>query len=345
MKSKLKKTSELANLYSKLSHTQNKITLSVNMVYNFGNFIHFLLFLYCNFATKLYRMIHQKPTLEKISPDFGSSILVKKHTEFLKQIKAFWHFHPEIELVYVNKGKGKRHIGNHLSYFNNSQLLLIGSNLPHNGFTDRLTTNGSETLIQFTPEFLGKAFFDVPEMKPISILFEKAKKGILFGVKTKQKVGLKIEKISEKKGFKQILILLEILHTLSKAEDYTLLNADGFAFEAQPQDNEKIDVVFKHINDNFTRHIALEEIADLVSMTVPAFCRFFKKTTSKTFTKLVNEYRVVHATKLLSESNISIADVSFECGFNNFSHFNKLFKEFTGKPASKYRSEMLNLIQ
>ena len=99
-----------------------------------------------------------KPTLEKISPDFGSSILVKKHTEFLKQIKAFWHFHPEIELVYVNKGKGKRHIGNHLSYFNNSQLLLIGSNLPHNGFTDRLTTNGSETLVQFKPDFLGEDF-------------------------------------------------------------------------------------------------------------------------------------------------------------------------------------------
>ena len=136
-----------------------------------------------------------KPTLEKITPDFGSSILVKKHTEFLKKIKAFWHFHPEIELVYVNKGKGKRHIGNHLSYFNNSQLLLIGSYLPHNGFTDRLTTNGSETLIQFKPDFLGADFFEVPEMKPISILFEKAKKGILFGVKTKQKLGPKIERL------------------------------------------------------------------------------------------------------------------------------------------------------
>jgi len=40
--------------------------------------------------------MNTKPTLEKISPDFGSSILVKKHTEFLKEIKAFWHFHPEI---------------------------------------------------------------------------------------------------------------------------------------------------------------------------------------------------------------------------------------------------------
>ena len=289
--------------------------------------------------------MNTKPTLEKISPDFGSSILVKKHTEFLKEIKAFWHFHPEIELVYVDKGKGKTHIGNHLSYFNNSQLLLIGANLPHNGFTDRLTTNGSETLVQFKPEFLGDAFFEIPEMKPILTLFEKAKKGIVFGVKTKQKLGVKIQKLTEKKGFKQILILLDILHTLSKSDDYTLLNADGFAFEAQPQNNNKIDEIFKYINENFNQHISLDEVADLVSMTVPAFCRFFKKSTSKPFTKLVNEYRVVHATKLLSESQSSITDICFECGFNNFSHFNKLFKEFTGKSASKYRNEKMNLIQ
>jgi AraC-like DNA-binding protein len=291
------------------------------------------------------KKMNTKHTLEKISPNFGSSILVKKHTEFLKEIKAFWHFHPEIELVYVNKGKGKTHIGNHLSYFNNSQLLLIGANLPHNGFTDRLTTNGSETLVQFKPEFLGDTFFEIPEMKPIHILFEKAKKGIVFGVKTKQKLGIKIEKLTEKKGFKQVLILLEILHTLSKSEDYTILNADGFAFEAQPQNNNKIDEIFKYINENFNQHISLDEIAGLVSMTVPAFCRFFKKSTGKTFTKLVNEYRVVHATKLLSESQSSITDICFECGFNNFSHFNKLFKEFTGKSASKYRNEMMNLIQ
>ena len=80
-------------------------------------------------------------------------------------------------------------------------------------------------------------------------------------------------------------------------------------------------------------------------MTVPAFCRYFKKSTSKTFTKLVNEYRIVHATKLLSESQMSIADIAFECGFNNFSHFNKLFKEFTGKSASKYRGELKQMVK
>ncbi|WCO01566.1 AraC family transcriptional regulator [Psychroserpens ponticola] len=282
----------------------------------------------------------RKPTLEKISPEFGSSIKVMKQEAYMGEKKPFWHFHPEVELVYVNKGKGKRHIGNHLSYFNNSQLILIGANLPHNGFTDRLTINGSETIVQFRPEFLGDYFFNVPEMEGISNLFERSKSGILFGVKTKQKIGKKIEKLSEKEGFKKILVLLEILHGLAKSEDYTILNADGFAFEAEPQDSARIDIIFKYVNQNFTQHITLDEIADKVSMTVPAFCRYFKKVTGKTFTKLVNEYRVVHATKLLSESQMSIADVSYECGFNNFSHFNKLFKEFTGKSASKYRGEL-----
>jgi len=287
----------------------------------------------------------RKPTLEKISPQFGSSLKVWKHEAYIGDNKPFWHFHPEIELVYVNKGAGKRHIGNHLSYFNNSQLLLIGSNLPHNGFTNRLTVHGSETVVQFKPEFLGNQFFDIPEMERVQLLFERAKKGILFGVATKKKIGAKIEKLSEKEGFKKILVLLEVLHTLSKAEDYTILNADGFAFETEPQDSAKIDIVYKHINDNFREHISLDDIAEKVSMTVPAFCRYFKKVTGKTFTKLVNEYRVVHATKLLAESQMSITDICYECGFNNFSHFNKLFKEFTGKSASKYRSELKLILQ
>ncbi|MFY0629060.1 MAG: helix-turn-helix domain-containing protein [Flavobacteriaceae bacterium] len=290
-------------------------------------------------------MNKKKPTLEKIDPGFGRSILVKKHTEFLKTDKASWHFHPEIELVYVNKGQGKRHIGNHLSYFNNSQLLLIGSNLPHNGFTDRLTTNGFETLVQFKEDFLGETFFEIPEMKGIQELFERSKKGILFGVKTKQKVGKKIEKLAEKEGFKKILVFLEVLHALAKSDDYTILNADGFAFETVPQDSAKLDAIYKYINENFKEHISLDEIASVATMTVPAFCRYFKKVTGKTFTKLVNEYRVVHATKLISESQMSITDIAYECGFNNFSHFNKLFKEITGKSASKYRGEMKKIIQ
>jgi len=290
-------------------------------------------------------MLNNKPILEKISPGFGNSIVAVNKLKKRKRDQAFWHFHPEIELVYVNKGKGRRHIGSHMSYFNNSQLILVGSNLPHNGFENRLTAKGKETLIQFHPEFLGKDFFNLPQMNSISLLLERAKKGLLFQPKTKEKVGDKITKLPKYEGFKRVIKLLEILHILAEAEDYVILNANGYAFEAQRQDNVKIDIVYKYVYSNFKEHISLETIAEQVSMTVPAFCRYFKRATGKTFTRLVNEYRVVHATKLLSESQMSITDVCFECGFNNFSHFNKLFKEITGNSASKYRSEIKQIIQ
>ena len=290
-------------------------------------------------------MINKKPSLEKVSPSFGSSVLVKQHSEQIVVNQAFWHFHPEIELVYVDKGSGKVHIGNHLSYFNKSQLLLLGANLPHHGFSDRLTAKGSETIVQFKPDFFGNTFLSMPEMKKIVSLLDRAKKGIMFKPETKRNVGPKIQRLLGFDGLERVILLLEILNDLALSNAYTLLNVDGFAFETSLQDSTKVDLIFKHINNNFERHISLEEIAGKASMTVPAFCRYFKKATGKTFTKLVNEYRVVHATKLLSESPSSITDICYECVFNNFSHFNKSFKEFTGKSASKYRSEMKRMVQ
>ncbi|WP_345275494.1 AraC family transcriptional regulator [Litoribaculum gwangyangense] len=290
-------------------------------------------------------MMSKKPTLEKLSPSFGSSLLVKQHAEKVDKNNAFWHFHPELELVYVNKGQGKTHIGNHLSYFNNSQLILIGANLPHNGFADRLTANGTETTVQFKSDFLGNDFIGIPEMAHVSSLFDRAKKGIRFGIETKTVMGPKINKLLEYQGLERVLKFLEILNYLAYTEDFTVLNADGIALETNPQDSDKINTIYKYVNANFQEHITLDDIAEKVSMTVPAFCRYFKRTTGKTFTQLVNEYRVVHATKLLNESKLSIADICYECGFNNFSHFNKQFNEITGKSASNYRKEIKHIIQ
>ncbi|MDP6922875.1 MAG: AraC family transcriptional regulator, partial [Lutibacter sp.] len=284
-----------------------------------------------------------KPAFEKINPEFGSSLLVKQHNEQVNNNLPFWHFHPELELVYVNKAKGKRHIGSHLSYFTNSQLILLGANLPHSGFTDRFSTNGTETIIQFKEDFLGTGFFDIPEMQPIKHLFERAKKGLIFDLEIKEILGPKIESLMHCSGMDRILLFLDILKNLALTEHYALLNVDGFAFEVEPQDNKKIDIIFDYVSNHFKEPIPLEVIADKVNMTVPAFCRYFKKATGKTFTQFVNEFRIVHATKLLAEKPTSITDICFESGFNNFSHFNKLFKKFTGKSPLKYRNEMKQL--
>jgi AraC-like DNA-binding protein len=285
-----------------------------------------------------------KPTFRKLNPAFGSSFHVRQHNEKIEINLPFWHFHPELELVYVNKAKGKRHIGSHLSYFNNSQLILIGANVPHSGFTDRFSTNGTETIVQFKEDFLGESFLNIPEMHMIKALFAKAKKGILFNIEAKKEIGPKIEALLLTEGLDRVIKFIEVLKDLAYTTNYSLLNVDGYAFEVEPQDNQKIDIVFGHVSKNFKQPITLDEISGKVSMTVPAFCRYFKKVTGKTFTQFVNEFRIVHATKLLAENPTSITDICFESGFNNFSHFNKLFKKFTGKSPLKYRNEMKQLV-
>jgi AraC-like DNA-binding protein len=285
-----------------------------------------------------------KPAFRKINPSFGSSLNVREHNEKIEVNLPFWHFHPELELVYVNKGKGKRHIGSHLSYFNNSQLILIGANLPHSGFTDRFSTNGTEIIVQFKEDFLGESFLEIPEMQQLKALFTRAKKGIIYNIEAKKYIGPKIEELLNYEGIERIIKFLDVLKDLATTNNYSLLNVDGFAFEVEPQDNKKIDIVFGHVSKNFKQSIPLDEIAGKVSMTVPAFCRYFKKVTGKTFTQFVNEFRIVHATKLLAENPTSITDICFESGFNNFSHFNKLFKKFTGKSPLKYRNEMKQLV-
>lgn len=285
------------------------------------------------------------PTLEVITTSYGSSFSFSKYVENANSKSHLWHYHPEIELVYINGGSGKRQIGSHISYYTDGDLILIGSNLPHCGFTNEQTGNKNETVIQMKPNFLGNEFFKIPEMLHCQNLFDRAKAGIAFEGETKKRIGSKIEMMDNQMPFERLLSMLSILKELELSKEYTILNAVGFSMEMQVQDNDRINVVFNYVKDHFQEPITLDEVSQLVSMTTPSFCRYFKKITNKTFTTFVNEYRLVHASKLLAEMPISINEICYESGFNNFSHFNKSFKAYTGKSASQYRQELKTIIK
>jgi AraC-like DNA-binding protein len=285
------------------------------------------------------------PTFENIHPLSGGSLLVRQFSELARNTRPFWHYHPELELVYVNGGSGKRHVGSHLSYFHDGELVLIGANLPHQGFNDRLNSYEKETVVQMLPNFLGEGFFQIKEMEIIGKLFERSRQGLSFYGETKRVVGEMIEAIYGIPPFEQVIGLLRALKYLAEAEEYTVLNAEGFTMEIQPQDNDRINVVLNHVREHFQQAISLTEISEKASMSEPAFCRYFKKVTGKTFTRFVNDYRLVHASKLLAEKQISITEVCFESGFSNYSHFTKQFKLFSGKSPSEYRSELRTVVQ
>ncbi|MCP4975407.1 MAG: AraC family transcriptional regulator [Maribacter sp.] len=289
-------------------------------------------------------MIKQKPAFEAIEPNFGHSYTYQKFDASKTNTDNIWHYHPEIELVYINGGAGKRRIGSHISYYTDGDLILIGSNLPHCGFTDKFTGNKNEILVQMKTDFLGETFFNIPEMKKIRNLFEVAKGGIAFSGRTKKILGDNMEDLENQSDFERILSILHILNELTLSNEFKVLNAEGFALETEVKDNDRINIIFNYVKNNFQEDIPLTEIADMVSMTVPSFCRYFKKITKKTFVQFVNERRLVHASKLLTEQTMSISEVCFECGFNNFSHFNKSFKAFTGQNPSEYRKQSKTIL-
>lgn len=286
----------------------------------------------------------KSPILESISPTHGSSLMVRSYKDSCNDNAAAWHFHPEIEIVHVNGGSGKRHIGNHISYYSDGDLVIIGANLPHFGFTDRLTGNKSEVVIQTREELLSDSLLDIPELSAIKQLLVRSRHGVIFHGNTKKVVGNKIDKLVDVPPFKQLIAFLEILEELARSDEYSLLNVEGLALESKPQDTQRLDSIYSHVRKEFQRSIPLSEVADMVSMTEQAFSRYFKNKTGKTFTQFVNEYRLVHACKLLSERHLSITDTCYESGFNNFSHFSKKFKAFTGKSPSQYRNELKTIL-
>ena len=285
------------------------------------------------------------PRLKKVEPDFGSSIRYSRFTERNPDAKAFWHYHPEVELVYIEKGYGNRYVGNHISSFDDGDLILMGPNVPHFGYEFGLQGISEEIVVQFKEELFKNAAHPVPEFEGIIDLITKARSGISFFGETKKTIGAELLSMEDKSPLERLSKLIDILSLLAQSKEYQVLNADGVTLVIQNQSDDRINKVYQYVKDNYESEITLDEISKIAIMTVPSFCRYFKKYTKQTFTQFVNEFRIRQAIRLIASGNKSISEISFDVGFNNFSHFNKQFKKVTGKSPSKYKSSMYQILK
>lgn len=281
-----------------------------------------------------------KPTFEKIDPVFGNSFFLDQFTDQSCHDKPQWHFHPDYEIVYISEGNGKRHIGDHIGRYQEGELIFLGPNLPHLSYAAK----SREVVLQLKEDFLGLRFLEIPEMQAIKQLFDRGKTGLIFTGKTKHEIGQALVALIDLPPFERLLGVLRVLQTMATTSDYQSLNASGFAVEVNPQDQDRMERIYHHVEKHFQRPIPLEEVAKLINMTVPAFCRYFKKLTNRTFTQMVNEFRITYASRLLRDEHMSIAAVSFESGFNNLSHFNKQFRLITGVSPREYRKGLKKLV-
>lgn len=247
-----------------------------------------------------------------------------------------WHNHIELEFLHILKGKGTRYIGDSIEEFNDGDLVLVGSHLAHvwrcdKSYYEKQSELSAEViLIHFLEDFVGKDFLSLPEMQHVKELLHTAKQGIQVIGKTQKKISAQLQLMVDMPPTERLIELVKVLNTIAQSGEYKVLSSMGFVESYKSHDSDRIDRVYDYIFNNFSNDVSLEKVAGIANMNTSAFCRYFKASTFKSFTQVLNDVRVGYACKLLLHGDMGISAVGYSCGFNNISYFIKTFKRSQG---------------
>ena len=275
-----------------------------------------------------------KVQLESISPDSKSPFRLL-HDPKLSHL-FYWHFHPELELVYIEGADAKRHVGDHISNFTGSDLVLIGSNIPHLHFDHGVTTSYRKEVLHIKPSFKENVLNDYPELKQLDRLLDLSRYGVAFSGQTKEEVGRLMKTLHEQEPFDFFMSVMHILKNLSQSTEFQLLHKTPYVNPFKTKEQKRMRKIYALIDERYQEKITLEEVADVCGLTKPAFCRYFKKTTGSTFVSFLNQYRISQAKRLLLMGK-NVGEACFECGFESLSYFNRSFKKITGENPSVFK--------
>lgn len=286
-----------------------------------------------------------KPQFQKIIVDQGSSFIARELN--LPRFDSEFHFHPEYELKYVCQSKGIRFIGDSIENFQEGDLILLGPNIPHYWNNDPIYHENRNLkvkalLVMFSENFLGENFFLLPEMAPVRELLKRAKGGICFPNSEISEIPTKLKQLITSEGPSKIMLFLDILYQLTKAENRPLLTKTFVAelplMNYTNHSVERLKKVHEYVLANFQNKINIQDVAEIANMSSYAFCKYFKKSTVKTFMTFLCELRICHAKKLLiQKEELPISDICYDSGFDNLSNFNRKFKEITYMTPKEYR--------
>lgn len=256
------------------------------------------------------------------------------------------HTHQEMELnLVMNAAGASRVIGNHVGAIGDMELVLVSGDTPHAWFTDRCTSKDiHEITLQFSPDLLDDRLLNRNPMAALRSLFAEAKRGVLFSRGTTERMAPRIRDLYEQGsagGMKPLLDMIMILNDLSLSTDREQLSDVTFVQKKLKSHSVRIETVFTYMNQNFNRQISLSETAALINMSDVSFSRFIKKVTGQSFIDTLTEIRLGHVARMLIDTDMTIAEIAFCCGFNNMANFNRIFKRKKGMPPHKFRTLFL----
>ncbi len=266
-----------------------------------------------------------------------------------KHFDPVWHAHSEYQLFVVLKGTGTRFIGDSIKTFRPGELIFTGPHLPHLWRSDEayfhkkssLTTDG--IVIYFNENFLGDHIMEKEEMAVLKKLFTKSMRGLEYYGHNRAVVIKLMQELTQMQGIHSVIQLLHILEILASTKEYHYISSKAYDDGYNENETDRLNTVYEYVLKNFKQKILLEELADLLHMTPTSFSRYFTMKNNKPFSRFVSEIRIKHACKLLTETDDSIEQICYECGFNTLSNFNKQFKEIMLQKPTQYKKEFMSI--
>jgi AraC-like DNA-binding protein len=257
-----------------------------------------------------------------------------------------FQFHEECLLIYVSESKGRRIVGDSIAYFQDDELVFLGSNVPYAWYNSTYRSEGKMEVrsgvlaLYFKPGVLLEHISKLIDTTPIEQMLRLSGRGMKFHGEAKRRLVnllLHMQDLNELQKFSRLIKILELI---CETKEFSYLASAGYVNSYRGMDNSRMDRISKYIMDHFREEISLADIAKVANLSVQAFCRYFKARTQRTFTQVVNEIRVSHACKLLLSPEESITDIARKSGFGSVSNFNSFFKEIKGMTPREFKKTL-----
>lgn len=285
-------------------------------------------------------MVDDRRIIHEITPLMGKDVLYiadRHKKEFTYPI----HNHSVYELNFVENAKGVRRIvGDSQEVIGNYDLCLITSpDLEHVWEQNECHSDDiREITVQFDFSMSDETLFGRNPYASITRMMQEAKKGLSFPLQAIMKVYGMLDTLSSvKDGFYAVQQFLTILYELSRCENARTLASSSYAKVTVEDDSRRILKVKNFISKNYMDELRLPELASLAGMSSSAFSRFFKLHTGRNISEYIIDLRLGYAARMLVDTAKSISEIGFDCGFNNLSNFNRIFKKKKGCSPSEFR--------
>jgi len=276
-----------------------------------------------------------KPILEPIPLSEQQTIKGFHHVN--KDFATPWHFHPQHELTYIEASVGTKFIGDYVGPYAPGELVLLRSNVPHCWKNHQHQVSDSRSLvIQWNRGVFAKA----PELTPVFEMLKMASKGIIFDQNEIATVVPQLIKMMRLEGQNLYLELLAVLIKLSTST-YKTLSVSSFIEDLPTQYGTRMIKIHDFVGSQYHRKIYLKELADLVNMSEQSFSRFFTKMMGRSFFTFLNEYRINVAARMLLDTEDSVSQIGFACGYESSPFFFKKFHSVYKVSPAKYRKKYL----